>query len=94
MSDQAKPVPPELCGRYAYETEVVEFHEPGGMMDQISSAMGGAMFIAFHPRLEILPIHARLGTFVIGDSRQPKDTKYILSHVKDQVLDIVRRLSQ
>ena len=94
MSDQAKPVPPELCGRYAYETEVVEFHEPGGMMDQISSAIGGAMFIAFHPRLEILPIYPRLGTFVIGDSRQPKDTKYILSHVKDQVLDIVRRLSQ
>lgn len=93
MSDQAKPVSPDLCGRYAYEAEVLEFHEPGGMMDQYSAAVGGVSFISFHPALEIQPIDVRLETFVLGDSRQPKDTKYILSHVKNQVLDIVAHLS-
>lgn len=93
MSDQSRKLAPEVCARYAYEAEVLEFHEAGGMMDQYAASFGGISVIHFHPQLEIQQIDARLNTFVIGDSGQPKDTQYILSHVKNKVLDIVRRLT-
>jgi len=35
----------------------------------------------------------KLGTFVLGDSLEPKDTLGILKHVKFGMLDIIRRLN-
>jgi len=35
-----------------------------------------------------------LKTFVLGDSGEPKDTKWILQHVKDRVIDIVESLKK
>jgi len=94
MSDQHKELPPEEIARLAHQAEVVEFGEPGGMMDQYCTSFGGALFIEFHPKLTVqrLPLH--LKSFVIGDSGEPKDTKFILAHVKNRVLDIVKRISR
>ncbi|MCD8538742.1 MAG: GHMP kinase, partial [Leadbetterella sp.] len=36
----------------------------------------------------------RLGTFVLGDSLEPKDTLGILKHVKFGMLDIIRQLTE
>lgn len=94
MSDQAESLSAESCGRLAHEAEVLEFHEPGGMMDQYSTSFGGITFIDFHPRVEIHPLDAELKTFVLGDSGEPKDTKAILARVKKQVLEIVCQLSE
>ncbi len=89
MSDQElSPTPAELA-RWSYEAEVLEFGEPGGMMDQYSTAFGGIIAIDFLPEVRVERIDAPLGTIVIGDSREPKDTKGILARVKDQVIDIV-----
>lgn len=93
MSDQRlRPTPAELA-RWAYEAEVLEFGEPGGMMDQYSTAFGGVIAIDFTPEVRVERLDARLGTIVIGDSLEPKDTKGILARVKDQVVDIVRGMN-
>lgn len=76
---------PEQCARYAYEAEVLEFHEPGGMMDQYSTALGGVLFLKFFPSLSVEQLHPRLRTFVLGDSGESKDTKNILSRVRNEV---------
>jgi galactokinase len=93
-SDQRMTLAPEDIGRLAYAAEVLEFGEPGGMMDQYSTAIGGVLWIAFHPGVQIERLNPRLGTFVLGDSRQPKDTKSILSSVKNRVLNIISGLNE
>jgi galactokinase len=94
MSDQRVELAPSTAAVYAHEAEVLEFGEPGGMMDHYSTALGGVLFLEFEPRVVIEPLNPALGTFVLGDSGEPKDTKGILSRVKDQVVAVSRRLSQ
>jgi galactokinase len=88
------PLSPEQIARLAHEAEVLEFHEAGGMMDQYSTALGGIIAIDFRPTLGIERIECDPGTFVLGDSLEPKDTQVILSRVKQRVLDIVARLRE
>jgi galactokinase len=92
MSDQSIVLPQEKLARYAYETEVLEFSEPGGMMDQYSASYGGIISIDFIPATKVIQINPKLKTFVLGNSCEPKNTKYVLSHVKDRILETVRIL--
>lgn len=92
MSDRPETSPAQLA-RLAYEAEVQEFHEAGGMMDQYSSAWGGVIFLDFLPEVTVAPLAADLKTFVLGDSGEPKDTQAILARVKNGVLNIVKELS-
>ena len=94
VSDQAQELSTEQLGRLAFEAEVLEFNEPGGMMDHFSTAYGGILRIAFFPSLQVQPLHAPLETFVLGDSQQPKDTKGILKRVKDEVLQAAKFLEK
>ncbi|MDP1677374.1 MAG: galactokinase family protein [Bacteroidota bacterium] len=93
MSDQAQQLEPALIAKYAHETEVLEFGEPGGMMDHYSTALGGIIFLEFTPATIATPLHPALGSFVLGDSGEPKDTKSILARVKNQVISISKQLS-
>lgn len=93
MSDQCCRLSPQDVARYAHEAEVLEFSEPGGMMDHYSTAYGGIITLDFHPELRVEKISADLKTLVLGDSREPKNTKYILAQVKDRVLRVVKHLS-
>jgi len=93
MSDQEIVLTPEECATYAYAAEVLEFSEPGGKMDQNATAFGGILFQNFYPADSVEPLHPKLGSFVLGDSGIPKDTKTILSTVKNRVLSIVEKLS-
>ncbi len=79
-------------GKFAVEAEVLEFGEPGGMMDQYSTALGNIMYLETVPEPMALSYPAKLGTFVLGDSLEPKDTLGILKHVKFGMLDIIRQL--
>lgn len=92
MSDQRKVLFPEEMAQIAYEAEVLEFSEPGGMMDQFSSSAGGLIWLESFPTLKMSPLRSELKSFVLGNSHHPKDTKFILSNVKEKVLDIVRNL--
>jgi galactokinase len=94
ISDQAQPLDPEHCARYAHEAEVMEFGEPGGMMDHFSTALGGVLAIDFTPRTLTERLTPTLGTFVLGNSGQPKDTRGVLSRVKNGVQDIVRKMQE
>jgi galactokinase len=92
MSDQSIKLQDEVLARYAYEAEVLEFSEPGGMMDQYSTSIGGVIALDFYPSTKVNRLDADLKTFVLGNSQQPKDTKFILSHVKEQILSVDRIL--
>ena len=69
-------------GELSYEAEVLEFTEPGGMMDQYSTAVGNVIYLASKPEIQIQTYQVPLGTFVLGDSQQAKDTLGILARVK------------
>ncbi len=73
---------PEIIADLAHEAEVLEFNEPGGKMDHYTCAMGGVLFIDFaEGKVEkLLPA---LSGFVLGNSLKPKDTKGILSRVRE-----------
>jgi galactokinase len=82
----------QKTGELAYKTEVEEFNEPGGMMDQYSTAMGYLIYIQSEPDITIEPFNPNLGTFVLGDSCEPKDTMMILSRCRDSRLEIIQKL--
>lgn len=92
MSDQSVLLSPEHLARYAYEAEVLEFSEPGGMMDHYSTSFGGIISIDFFPKTVVTKLEAKLKAFVLGNSHQPKDTKHILSNVKERILFIEIKL--
>ncbi len=92
-SDQGHAVPAQEIARFAHEAEVVEFGEPGGMMDHCASACGGLLYLEFEPALTVTPMHARPGPFVLGNSGEPKDTHGVLSSLKNRVRSIVRKIA-
>lgn len=94
LSDQEAVLEPDELAQYAYEAEVVEFNEAGGMMDQCTSALGGVLAIDFQPEFRIQRFAVELNDFVLGDSRQPKDTQAILRRVRGGVTDIVTTLQK
>ena len=94
MSDQEKQLNPEEIAYLAYEAEVLEFAEPGGMMDQYSTAIGGIIYLESYPEVKVEKINANLGAFVLGDSGEPKDTKYILARVKNQIQNVCKELQK
>ncbi len=83
---------PAFIGKIAYLAEVEEFGEPGGMMDQYATAVGGVLFQDFSEQVRLEKFSPTLGTFVLGDSRQAKDTKGILKRVKFGVLQAIEKI--
>jgi len=78
---------PERLAKLAYRAEVLEFKEPGGMMDHFASAVGGALHIVTRGEFRVFRIPApRTGAFVLVDSLEPKDTTGVLGRVKKNVL--------
>ncbi len=94
MSDQGKELSPEDIAQYAYEAEVLEFSEPGGMMDQYTTAVGGTIFLDSYPEVQVKKLDSRLGTLVLGNSGEPKDTVFILARVKNQMQKVVKELQK
>jgi len=94
MSNQETALDAETVARLAFEAEVLEFDEPGGMMDHFSTAVGQTIYLDFEPETTVRKLNPALGTFVLGDSMEPKDTKGILSRVKDGVIRIVETLKE
>lgn len=68
---------------WAYRAEVLEFGEPGGMMDQFSSSLGGLLYIDCAPPLRAQPLRGQaLAGFVLADSGEPKDTMAVLTRAR------------
>jgi len=82
----------QKIGELAYKAEVLEFNEPGGMMDQYSTSMGHLLYLVFEPEISIKSLNPNLGTFVLGDSCEPKDTMSILQRCRDTRIKIIQKL--
>jgi galactokinase len=92
MADEPPDWSQQKIGELAYAAEVLEFNEPGGMMDQYTTAMGQLIYLESYPEIKIRSINSNLGTFVLGDSCEPKDTMGILGRCRDARLAIIKKL--
>ncbi len=92
VSDEKINLSQEEIAQLAYLAEVVEFSEPGGMMDHYSTSLGNIIWLQTVPCIKIKKINLDLGDFILVDSEEPKDTKFILSRVKNNVVDAVNKL--
>ena len=92
MADEPADWDQRKIGSLAYTAEVVEFNEPGGMMDQYSTALGDLIYIESKPEISIQTMNPNLGYFVLGDSCEPKDTMGILRRCRDSRLAIAEKI--
>ena len=92
LADQPLTRSPEAIADIAYRAEVLEFGEPGGMMDHYATAVGDIIYLESQPAIQIRHLRPTLGAFVLGDSREPKDTLGILKHVKFGMLDALKKI--
>ena len=92
MADEPTNWNQQKIGELAYKTEAEEFNEPGGMMDQYSTAKGHLIYLQSEPDIAIESLNPKLGTFVLGDSCEPKETMNILRRCRDSRLEIIEKL--
>ena len=93
LADNPQTLPAMQLAELAYEAEILEFSEPGGMMDHYSTAVGGVIYLKSQPAIHLETYQPTLGTFVLGNSAEPKDTIGILGRVKYGMLRIVQQLT-
>ncbi|AKD58622.1 mevalonate kinase family protein [Spirosoma radiotolerans] len=92
LADQPRQLSAEQLAELGYMAEVLEFGEPGGMMDHYSTAVGDVIYLESQPAIKLETLNPPLGTFVLGDSQEPKDTIGILQRVKFGMLAIIKNL--
>jgi galactokinase len=69
----------------ANRAEVLEFGEPGGLMDHYLSALGGVYFLDFAVQpARVERLRAPLSGFVLGNSLEPKTTTAVLGEARKQ----------
>lgn len=85
---------PEKIATLAFNAEVTEFNEPGGMMDHFTSALGGLVHLQFPNTGTIANrIEANIeGCFILFDSLQDKDTTKVLAASKIPTLEALDTL--
>jgi galactokinase len=94
IADNPKTISPEEIAQIAYRAEVVEFKEAGGMMDHYSTACGNVIYLQSLPKIKVENLKPTLGTFVLGDSLEPKDTVGLLKRVKGGVLIAIEKIKK
>lgn len=92
MADHPSPKTRTEIGELAHKAEVLEFGEPGGMMDHYSTSVGGVIYLQSKPIVKLENFQPALGSFVLGDSLQAKDTLGVLKHVKFGMLDALEKI--
>ncbi|MDD6309060.1 MAG: galactokinase family protein [Clostridia bacterium] len=86
---------PEKIALLAFQAEVAEFGEPGGMMDQYASALGGLVNLSFSEgETHVKRMDGKLGgKFILFDSLQQKDTTRVLGNAKKPALMAIEKLA-
>lgn len=82
-------VTPELVARMAYEAEVLEHKEPGGIMDQYSISIGNVLFINTRERASYEIIQKNLDGLIVGESGIKKETISTLGNRKEFALKAI-----
>lgn len=93
MSDNPAHFTQKELGEIANAAEVLEFGEPGGMMDHYSTAIGNVIYLESTPEIMVEALTPNLGTFVLGDSLEPKDTLGILSRCRYGMEDVIKKVT-
>ncbi|MDH7571773.1 MAG: galactokinase family protein, partial [Armatimonadota bacterium] len=70
---------PETLARWANRAEVLEFGEPGGIMDHFTSALGGTLFIQCQEPVRWERLTPLPDGFVLADSLTRKETTAVLA---------------
>lgn len=84
---------PNRIAWLAFAAEVLEFNEPGGMMDHYASALGGLVHLNFTEGTKAERIDRPLpGCFVLVDSLAQKDTTRILAESKIPQVEAIKQL--
>lgn len=80
----------------AYKAEVLEFEEPGGMMDHYTSVYGNLLHIdCQQEHIDVHPIDYKIpGKFILIDTGDEKDTVLVLANAKDPVIEAMKRLKK
>lgn len=73
---------PVRAARLAYESEVVEFNAPGGMMDHYASALGDAIWLDCGNPDSVEELPPPAGELLLVDSGQAKKTTEVLGRVR------------
>lgn len=94
MSDNPFHFSLKELGEIANAAEVLEFGEPGGMMDHYSTAIGNVIYLESQPQIYVETLAPKLGTFVLGDSLEPKDTLGILARCRYGMEDVIKKVTQ
>ena len=77
-------LPPQELAHLAFEAEVLEFGESGGMMDHFSSAYGGIIHLDLGGNYKTTRLPAKIKGLVIGDSLEKKeDTVADLKRIRE-----------
>jgi len=92
MSDNPAGYSQKELGEIANAAEVLEFGEPGGMMDHYSTAIGNVIYLESQPKIHVEALTPTLGTFVLGDSLEPKDTLGILSRCRYGMENLIKKV--
>ncbi len=71
--------------RIGHAAEVLEFNEPGGMMDHYTCSLGGLLHIDCADPIAVERLNDDIDGFVLCDSLEKKDTTGILAMLKNGV---------
>lgn len=93
MSDKPFNFTQKELGEIANAAEVLEFGEPGGMMDHYSTAIGNVIYLESEPEIHVETLTPNLGTFVLGDSLEAKDTLGILARCRFGMENVIKKVS-
>lgn len=69
--------------RWAYETEVLEFNQPGGLMDQYTISIGNIIYIDTRPPSAFQRLGHELKGMVVAESGIPKSTLGTLGKLRE-----------
>ena len=78
-AENFKAVSDSQIGKWAYESEVLFFNQPGGLMDQYTIAMGGLIYIDTKSG-DCTVLNSDLGTLIVAESGLAKKTLTVLKN--------------
>lgn len=82
-------ITPELVARIAFEAEVLEHKEPGGIMDQYTISIGNILFINTSKKASYEIIQNNLEGLIVGESGIEKETIGTLGNRKENALKAI-----
>jgi len=89
IADNPIDLSPQKIAKLAYQTEVEEFNEPGGMQDHIASASGGLLHMDFQGKPGDFPVITSLNPvpegFLLVDSGETKETLGMIRRIRESV---------